>query len=100
MSAQTPASQAAPAGRETAAPPSPARTAATTATAARAKSPPVIDGSDADAAWADAAPITDFRTFQPVDDGEPRYKTEARVLNDESNIYVLVRAFDPHPDSI
>ncbi|HEX6575820.1 MAG TPA: DUF5916 domain-containing protein, partial [Gemmatimonadaceae bacterium] len=99
MSAQTSASQAAPAGRETA-PPSPARTAVTTATAARAKSPPVIDGSGADAAWAETAPITDFRTFQPVDDGEPRYKTEARVLNDESNIYVLVRAFDPHPDSI
>jgi hypothetical protein len=60
----------------------------------------VIDGSDSDAAWALAAPITDFRTFQPVDDGEPRFKTEARVTNDASYIYVLVRAFDPHPDSI
>ena len=88
------------ANRSSDSPPQPARTAITTATAARAKSPPVIDGSDNDAAWADASPISDFRTFEPVDDGEPRFKTEARVTNDESNLYVLVRAFDPHPDSI
>ena len=80
--------------------PQPARNAITTATAARAESPPVIDGSDRDPVWAKAAPITDFRTFEPVDDGEPRFRTEARVTNDESNLYVLVRAFDPHPDSI
>jgi hypothetical protein len=81
-------------------PPRPVRNAVTTATAARAVQPPVIDGSDKDAAWENASPITDFRTFEPVDDGEPRFKTEARVTNDESNLYVLVRAFDPHPDSI
>jgi hypothetical protein len=74
--------------------------AQTIAEAAEAKSPPVIDGSDADAAWANAKPITAFRMFQPTEDGEPRFKTEARVVNDASNIYVFVRAFDPHPDSI
>ena len=78
----------------------PPRTAVTTATAARASSPPVIDGSDADAAWSAAAPITDFRTFEPVDDGDPRFRTEARVVNDADYVYILVRAFDPHPDSI
>ena len=81
-------------------PPKPGHEAVTTATAARAESPPVIDGSDKDAVWAKASPITDFRTFEPVDDGDPRFKTEARVINDASNLYVLVRAFDPHPDSI
>ena len=76
------------------------RRAITMAAAAKAEPAPVIDGSDKDPAWANASPITDFRTFEPVDDGEPRFKTEARVVNDESNLYVLVRAFDPHPDSI
>ena len=80
--------------------PVPGRAAITTATATRAPSAPVIDGSDSDAAWTTAQPITDFRTFEPVDDGDPRFKTEARVVNDDENLYVLVRAFDPHPDSI
>jgi hypothetical protein len=70
------------------------------AQAALTKSPPVIDGSDADQAWKEAAPITGFRMFQPTENGEPRFRTEARVVNDASNIYVFVRAFDPHPDSI
>src|SRR5678815_2944254 len=88
------------AGRSAAPTPATARPAVTTAKAARASAPPVIDGSDADAVWANAELITDFRTFEPVDDGEPRFKTEARVVNDADNLYVLVRAFDPHPDSI
>ena len=31
---------------------------------------------------------------------EPRYKTEAKIAYDASNLYVFVRAYDPHPDSI
>ena len=88
------------ANRAAATTPAPARTAITIAKAGRASAPPVIDGSDSDAAWATAEAITDFRTFEPVDDGDPRFKTEARVVNDAENLYVLVRAFDPHPDSI
>src|SRR4029079_5696310 len=88
------------ANRSAAPTPATARTAITTAKAARASAPPVIDGSDADAVWTTAESITDFRTFEPVDDGDPRFKTEARVINDAENLYVLVRAFDPHPDSI
>lgn len=88
------------ANRTTASPPAAARTAVTIAKAGRAEAPPVIDGSNSDAAWANAEAITDFRTFEPVDDGEPRFRTEARVVNDAGNLYVLVRAFDPHPDSI
>ena len=80
--------------------PTTARTAVTTATAAIAKSPPVLDGSDADPFWAEATPITDFRSFEPAEDGEPRFRTEARMANDANNIYVFVRAFDPHPDSV
>ena len=70
------------------------------AEASRAAEPPEIDGRDTDAAWATAAPITAFRVFEPVENGEPKYRTEARVTYDARNLYVFVRAFDPHPDSI
>jgi hypothetical protein len=68
--------------------------------AAKALQPPVIDGKDLDAVWRDAQRITGFREFQPREDGEPRFGTEARVAYDARNFYVFVRMFDPHPDSI
>src|SRR5687768_6113869 len=80
--------------------PPPARVAVTTAAASTAKSPPTLDGFDADAVWTTSTPITDFRVFDPTEDGEPRFRTEARVANDANNLYVFVRAFDPRPDSV
>lgn len=74
--------------------------ALTTARAARARTVPVIDGRDDDAAWAVAPVIDDFRQFTPTEDGDPSFRTEARILFDDRNLYVVVRAFDPHPDSI
>lgn len=73
---------------------------ATVAVAARAARAPIIDGKGDDAVWATAQLIEGFRTFDPVENGDPRFRTEARVAYDEHNLYVLVRAFDPHPDSI
>jgi hypothetical protein len=73
---------------------------ATTATATRATKAPVIDGRTDDGVWTTAQVIDAFRTFDPVEDGDPRFRTETRVAFDERNLYVLVRAFDPHPDSI
>jgi hypothetical protein len=75
-------------------------TTATVALATRALKSPVIDGKADDAVWATAQVIDGFRTFDPIDNGDPRFRTEARVAYDEHNLYVLVRAFDPHPDSI
>jgi hypothetical protein len=80
--------------------PRPAAPAPATAVAFRASAPPAIDGKDQDPIWANAVAITEFREFQPVEDKEPRYRTEARVAYDARNIYVFVRAFDPAPDSI
>jgi hypothetical protein len=68
--------------------------------AERAERPPVIDGRDDDAVWRTARIITGFREFQPVEDGDPRYRTEAKVAYDAHNFYVFIRMFDPHPDSI
>lgn len=72
----------------------------TVAVAARAAKPPVIDGRPDDAIWSTAQAIEGFRVFDPVEDGEPRFRTEARVAYDERHLYVVVRSFDPHPDSI
>ena len=85
-------------------PPSPAyptaSNSASTTRAAQAAKPPVIDGRDDDEVWRLATPITGFRQFRPVEDGEPSFRTETKVAYDARNFYVFVRAFDPHPDSI
>src|SRR3989441_6367376 len=73
---------------------------ATRATAVRATHPVVIDGRDDDEVWRLAPPITQFREFQPKEDGDPRFATEAKVAYDDRYFYVFIRAFDPHPDSI
>jgi hypothetical protein len=70
--------------------------------ATRADVAPTIDGKDDDAVWREAPPITAFRMWRPTEGGEPRagFKTEAKVAYDAANLYVFVRAYDPHPDSI
>ncbi len=74
--------------------------AANTAVATRAVQPPVIDGRDDDAVWRTAVAITGFKDWQPNEGAEPRFRTEARIAYDAANLYVFVRAFDAHPDSI
>ncbi len=80
-------------------PPDPVVTA-TSAVAVRALRPPVIDGKDDDAVWRTAPPITEFVQWQPTEGKAPRFRTEARIAYDAANLYVFVRAYDPHPDSI
>src|SRR6266480_1342576 len=63
----------------------------TSVAATRAMQPPVIDGRGDDAVWRDAPAITGFREWRP---------TEAKIAYDAGALYVFVRAFDPHPDSI
>jgi len=72
----------------------------TSATALRANVSPVIDGKDNDQVWAEAPVISAFKQWRPTEGKEARFKTEAKIAYDASNLYVLVRAFDPHPDSI
>ena len=70
------------------------------ATATRADVAPVIDGKDDDKVWRVAPTISNFREWRPTEDKAPRFRTEAKVAYDAANLYVFVRAFDPHPDSI
>ena len=68
--------------------------------AVRAHTPPVLDGRDDDAVWKSAPAASDFRQFDPGENLPPTFRTEARVAYDDRNLYAVVRAFDPHPDSI
>jgi hypothetical protein len=70
------------------------------ATAVRAIKRPVIDGRDDDEVWQRAQPITNFRQFSPVANGDVRFRTEAKVAYDDQNFYAFIRMYDPHPDSI
>ncbi len=60
----------------------------------------MLDGKDIDAAWAAAPAIEHFLESRPSEGAAPRLRTEAKVLYDPHHIYVFVRAYDPHPDSI
>src|SRR3989441_7888761 len=68
------------------------------AIATRAARPPVIDGRDDDEVWREAAPITAFQEWRPSEGGPPKLPTEAKIAYDAANLYIFVRAFDPHPN--
>lgn len=72
----------------------------TSASAIRAATPPMLDGSDDDPIWRTAPLIDDFAMARPREGGEPRFRTTARLAYDEHYLYAFIRAFDPHPDSI
>jgi hypothetical protein len=78
----------------------PAVSAVATAAAQRAARPPLIDGRGDDDVWRTAPRFSGFRMFEPRVDADPTHQTEFQVAYDEKNLYVLVRMFDPHPDSI
>jgi hypothetical protein len=70
------------------------------AVAVRTREAPVLDGRNADPIWQNAPKISDFRQFAPHVDGNPSFRTEFQSAYDEHNLYVFVRMYDPHPDSI
>ncbi len=73
---------------------------ANTVRATRAAVAPVIDGRDDDAVWQSAPLIDQFLQARPSEGAEASLRTEARVAYDSHDLYVFVRCFDPHPDSI
>lgn len=74
--------------------------ASTTVIAHRAVTAPVIDGVNDETVWSNAPRMDAFRQWDPIDDADPSYGTEFQVAYDERNLYVYVRAYDEHPDSI
>jgi hypothetical protein len=81
-------------------PPNPPAASASAVAATRASAPPAIDGRDGDPIWRRSPAISQFLEARPSEGAAPKLGTEARVAYDAHNLYVFVRAFDPHPDSI
>jgi hypothetical protein len=68
--------------------------------ATRTAHAPTIDGADTDDIWQGTPRISAFRLFDPTEDADPPFATEARIAYDDKNLYLFVRAFDPRPDSV
>ncbi len=73
---------------------------ASSAVAVRATIPPIIDGKGDDPIWRETPPITQFLEWSPTEGKAPRFRTVAKIAYDAANLYVFVRAYDPHPGRI
>ncbi len=59
-----------------------------------------IDGFATEEQWKTAEIASNFLEQNPTEGNKPRFKTEVKVLYDNSNIYVLGYCYDSSPDSI
>ncbi|MGH7598240.1 MAG: DUF5916 domain-containing protein [bacterium] len=62
--------------------------------------PPVIDGRLDDPVWEKVEWATNFTQREPNDGAAPSHQTAFKILFDEKNLYVGVRAYDSEPDKI
>jgi Domain of unknown function (DUF5916)/Carbohydrate family 9 binding domain-like len=69
-------------------------------TAIHVRSAPTIDGRLDEAVWRDAPAASGFTQRTPVGGTPSSQRTEVRVAYDHAAIYVGVRNYDSHPDSI
>ncbi|HKK42679.1 MAG TPA: DUF5916 domain-containing protein [Bacteroidales bacterium] len=69
-------------------------------TAGHIVNPPAIDGILDDYAWTEGIWCADFTQYEPYNKKPVSQKTEFKILFDDNNIYVAVKAFDTHRDSI
>lgn len=65
-----------------------------------AKTVPVIDGLMNDDCWNLVDWTTDFIQIQPAENKPPSQQTAFKILYDNDNLYMLVRAYDTEPDKI
>ena len=70
------------------------------ARAVTARHAPFMGGRDDDPVWRAAPPIDALRQREPREDAAPTFRTVAKVAVDARALYVFVRAYDPHPDSL
>jgi hypothetical protein len=100
--AQNPSNPTQPTGTSTSAPR--AATATTSGVrvmrASRSTGAINIDGKLNEPAWAAATPSGNFTQSYPKIGAPPTDPTEVRILYDDDALYVGVRMFDAHPDSI
>ena len=68
--------------------------------ASRAIDKITIDGLASEEQWKTADIATGFLEQNPTEGNDPRFKTEVKVLYDNSNLYILGYCYDSSPDSI
>lgn len=61
---------------------------------------PVIDGKLDEPVWEQVNWGTDFIQSKPYERADPSAETAFKILYDNNNLYVAIRAFDTAPDSI
>ena len=66
----------------------------------RTTKPIIIDGVLSEEDWQQAMPAEDFVQHQPVFKAAPAQRTEAKILYDNTGVYIGIRAYDTSPDSI
>ena len=69
-------------------------------TATRTSEVPVINGELDDEAWQQGEWAGDFWQFEPTEGAQVKQQTEFKLLYDDHNIYVAIKAYDTAPDSI
>jgi len=68
--------------------------------AVRTVTAPVINGIPDDVSWQPGNWIDDFTQYEPYNGRSPSQRTEFKILFDDNNLYVAIRANDTSPDSI
>lgn len=63
-------------------------------------SPPVIDGKGDDPVWQQVEWSGDFIQHEPHENAAPTQKSSFKILYDNNNVYVLIRAYDTEPGKI
>lgn len=66
--------------------------------AVRLTAPLTLDGRLDEAVYRDVAPVTDFIQQEPQEGQPATEKTEAWVLFDDQNLYIVARCWDSHPE--
>ncbi|MFN8239696.1 MAG: DUF5916 domain-containing protein [Bacteroidales bacterium] len=69
-------------------------------TAIEVKQAPVIDGLLDDEAWKPGVWLDDFTQNEPYNGRPATQRTEFKIMFDDNNLYVAIKAFDTSPDSI
>ncbi|MFW6140628.1 MAG: DUF5916 domain-containing protein [Acidobacteriota bacterium] len=62
--------------------------------------PPQIDGKLDDRFWQNAAVLSNFTQFEPVEGSVPSEKTEVYIGYDRKSLYIALRCYDSRPQAI
>ena len=68
--------------------------------AVRVSASPKIDGKLDDAVWDNVPVATDFVQYSPYNGGDASFRTEVKVIYDQTALYIAAMMYDPSPDSI